>query len=181
VLKTPPLEMLKAALEATRSRERARLNWIESERERLEHEERRARERRDRTHDSYRRVYLDAQEKLEKVLQEKEECGEKIAFEREVPKNDQSEKELEELCRIASDVPRLWHHAAVTDQERKEILRCIIDHIVAGATKEKIDATIVWKSGGQTPLKTIWRGVGLYKFIREPYAKTDGCRNKRAS
>ena len=49
------------------------VNWIESERERLQHEERRARERAEITHNSLRRVHLDALEKLEKVFQEKEE------------------------------------------------------------------------------------------------------------
>ena len=77
---------------------------------------------------------------------------------------------MEKLCRLASDVPSLWHHAAVTNQERKEILRCLIDHVVVAATKEKIDATIFWKSGQQTPL-LIWRGVGRYNLIRELHAK----------
>ena len=31
--------------------------------------------------------------------------------------------ELEELCRIASNVPRLWQNETMTHQERKEILR----------------------------------------------------------
>ena len=50
--------------------------------------------------------------------------------------------------------------SAVTHQERKEILRCLIDHVVVAATKERIDANICWKSGQETPL-SIWRGVGL--------------------
>jgi len=77
---------------------------------------------------------------------------------------------LEELCRIASEVPALWHHPAVTHQERKEILRCLIDHIVVAATKERIDATIVWKSGEKTPF-LIWRGIGCYNLIRELHAQ----------
>jgi DNA invertase Pin-like site-specific DNA recombinase len=167
VLKTPPLEMLKAAIQETRRQERTRLNWIESETERLAHDERRAQERVELTHTGYRRVHLDALEKLEKVLKEKEEFEQKIAALRPLSVNDESEEEVEELCRIVSDVPSLWHHEAVTHQERKEILRSVIDHIVVGATKEKINATIFWKSGGQTPLKSIWRGVARYNLIRE--------------
>jgi hypothetical protein len=73
---------------------------------------------------------------------------------------------LEELCRIASDVPALWHHPAVSNQDRKEILRCLIAEILVKATKERMDATIVWKTGSQTSL-AIWRGFGRYNLIRE--------------
>jgi hypothetical protein len=73
---------------------------------------------------------------------------------------------LEELCRLATDVPGLWHHPVVTHEERKEILRCLIDHIVVTATKQRIDATIVWKSGAQTPI-VIWRNVGRHQLIKE--------------
>jgi DNA invertase Pin-like site-specific DNA recombinase len=171
VLETPPLEMLRAALEETRRQERTRLSWIESERERLGHQERRARERADLTHGGLPRVHLDALEKLEKVLQEKEEFERKIALEQARSKNDESEEEeLEELCRLASEVPALWHNPSVTHQERKELLRCLIDHVVVAATKERIDATIVWKTGRETPL-SIWRDVGRYNLIRELHAQ----------
>src|SRR5215813_1271980 len=170
VLKTPPLEMLKAALGESRRKGIEHRNWIESERERLDHEEHKARERADLTQASLRRVHLDALEKLEKVFKEREEFEQKVALQHALPKRDESVEELEELCRIASEVPALWHHPVVTHQERKEILRCIIDHIVVAATKERIDATIVWKGGEKTPF-LIWRGVGCYNLIRELHAQ----------
>ena len=37
-------------------------------------------------------------------------------------------------------------------------------------TKERIDATICWKSGQRTPL-AIWRGIGCYNLIRELHSK----------
>src|SRR5262249_45664849 len=105
VLETPPLELLRAALAESRSQERTRLNWIESERERLDHEERKAQERADLTSGDLPRVHSDALQRLENVLQEKEEFERKIAFEESQPKIDHSEEELEELCRLASDLP----------------------------------------------------------------------------
>jgi DNA invertase Pin-like site-specific DNA recombinase len=176
VLKTPPLAMLKAALAASESQEQKRLSWIESERERLKHEEKIARERADRAHGSLPRVERDALEKLEKVLQEKDEFEQKLALENAKVKKTETVDELEELCRLASDVPALWHHPVVTHEERKEILRCLIDHIVVTATKEKIDAIIFWKSGAQTPI-LIWRDVGRYHLIKELHGQklTDLC------
>ena len=170
VLETPPVDMLKAALAATESQEQKRLAWIESERERIKHEERIARERADATQDSLPRVHRDALEKLERVLQEKEEFEHKVTLENAKVKKTETADEIEELCRLASDVPGLWHHPVVTHQERKEILRCLIDHIVVTANKERIDAAIIWKAGGQTPI-LIWRDVGRYNLIRELHAQ----------
>ena len=170
VLKTPPLEMLKAALEETEDQERARHDWIESERERLEHEER--------THGSAPTspvaafvVFISMRSKNWKIcFKKKTSSSRKSLWSNRLRKDYESEEELEELCRLASDVPSLWHHAVVTNQERKEILRCLIDHVVVAATKEKIDATIFWKSGQQTPF-LIWRGIGRYNLIRELHAQ----------
>ena len=120
MLKTPPIAMLKSALEASRKKKQIRLKWVESERERLTHEERNAQERAELTRASLRRVHLDALEKLEKVLEEKERFEQRIAIEALPPSNDASEEELEELCRIVSDVPRLWDDQTVTNQDRKE-------------------------------------------------------------
>lgn len=170
VLKAPPIDMLKAALETSRTKKQTRSKWIESERERFAHEERSAQERADLTRGSLPRVHFAALEKLENTLQEKEQFEQKIALERMTPSSDESEEELEELCRIASDVPGLWQHAAVTHQERKEILRYLIDHIVVGASKERIDATIVWKSGVQTPV-FVWRPRSRHHLIRELYTQ----------
>jgi hypothetical protein len=66
VLETPALEMLRAAMDESRSRELTRHKWIESERERLRHEERKAQERADLTRGNLPRVYLDALEKTRK-------------------------------------------------------------------------------------------------------------------
>ncbi|MGE5302495.1 MAG: recombinase family protein [Alphaproteobacteria bacterium] len=170
LLQTPPLEMLKAGIEESRKLKLERRNWINSERERLDHEEQKARERADLTRGDLPRVYRDALEKLERVFQEKEEFERKIAREQSAPKADEPGDDLEELCRLASDVPGLWHHPVVTHQERKEILRCLIDHIVVTATKERIDATIVWKAREKTSFH-IWRGIGCYNLIRELHAQ----------
>jgi hypothetical protein len=170
ILKAPPVEMLTAALEATRAQERTRRSWIETERERLTHEEQKAQALMDRSHGSHRRVYDYAVDTLEKILQAKQEFEQKVAIEQAKAKELETNNELEELCRLAREVPALWHHPLVTHQERKELLRCVIDYIVVSGTKERIDATIFWKTGAQTPI-VLWRGVGRYTLIRELHAQ----------
>lgn len=58
----------------------------------------------------------------------------------------------------------------MTNQERKEILRCIIDHIVVTATKQRIDAKIFWKTGDPTAI-SILRPAGRDELIRELHAQ----------
>ena len=166
VLRTPPIEMLKSALEAGRKKNKTRLSWIESERERLSHQEAVARERAELACGRLESVYLDSLEKLENVLQEKKEFEQKISLEPLSRLREESEQELEELCRIAREVPSLWQHEQMTNEERKEILRCLIDHIVVGVTNERIDATIAWKADGKTQV-FIWRRPGHCHLIRE--------------
>jgi hypothetical protein len=74
--------------------------------------------------------------------------------------------ELEELCALAADVPKIWHHPLVTYQERKEILRCLILKIDLAITQDCLNATIRWKSGHQTPIK-IWRKTGRHNLVQE--------------
>jgi len=166
ILKMPPVDMLMSALEASRRQERARLSWIESERERLEHKVQEAQELVHRSHGSRPRVYEYAVDQLDKVLEEREAFKQKIAIGQAKAKKFETNDELEELCRLATEVPALWHHPLIAHQERKELLRCVIDHIVVSATKERIDATIFWKTGAQTPI-VLWRGIGRYTLIRE--------------
>jgi DNA invertase Pin-like site-specific DNA recombinase len=169
VLRTPSIELLKSALAAARKNKQTRLSYIESERERLTHEEGVARERADLARGKLPSVYYDALQTLDNVLQQRAELERKVASELTAAK-DESDKDLEELCRMASDVPALWHHEAVTHQERKEIIRCLIDHIVVTATNERIDATIVWKTDARTAL-SVWRFHGRHHLIRELHAQ----------
>ena len=171
VLETPPVEILKSALEARRNQKQRRLSWSSNRSENgLRMKETMAEERADLTRGNLPRVHFDALEKLEKILQEKEQFEQKIAVERAASSNEESEEELAELCRFAREVPSLWHHPGVTNQEKKELLRCVIDHIVVAANKERIDAKIIWKSGSPT-LLSIWRFHGRYNLVGELHAQ----------
>ena len=168
VLAAPPLETLKRALQAARAKKQTRLDWIEAERERLTYAERLAQEQADLSRGKLPRVHLAALARLEHVLEEKEEFERKTGLERMALQKHESEEKLEELCRIATEVPALWQHEAMSHQERKEILRCLIDHIVVTAEKERVDATIVWKSGAESPV-FVWRARSRHHLIRELY------------
>ena len=69
----------------------------------------------------------------------------------------------------------------MSNQERKEILRCIIDHIVVTATKQRIDAKIFWKSGVPTVYINLATCRPRRIDSRASCAKTDRLRDKRTS
>jgi hypothetical protein len=94
---------LKRALKESRSEKRAVLGHIEAERERLERTERSAQEHVEATVGALPRLHFDALEKLEKVLQEREQFERKSAVARAaLPKDEPTDEEVDELCRIAS-------------------------------------------------------------------------------
>jgi hypothetical protein len=105
LLAAPPLEMLQEALEETRRQERTRLDWIESERQRLELEIRKTHELIERGYGKHPRVWEYADNKFEAILKEKEQFEQKIVIEESTGTKFETHEELEELCRIASDVP----------------------------------------------------------------------------
>ncbi len=163
VLQAPPIDMIRAALEQSRSKIQTRLHWIESERARLAHEERLAEELAKLATEGFPRAQRAALAKLEKILKEKEEFEQKIAFEEAAPANEASEEELADLCQFVAEVPALFQDELMTHQEKKEIVRCLIDHIVVTADKEKIDATIVY--GNPAPKRPSMSGVPVAAII----------------
>jgi hypothetical protein len=170
LLKAPPVEMLRSALEGSRKTNRTRLRRIESERKRLIDEESIARERAELTRRSLPSVHLEALQQLENVLQRKLQFEQTTATRPTEAVPDVAETEMKELCRIAVDLPTLWRHQAVTDRERTAILRCLVDHIVVDLTKHKILATIVWKSGAQTSV-SFWRARSRHYLLSELHAQ----------
>jgi hypothetical protein len=159
--------MLKHALKASRGEKRRAIGRIETERERLAREERSAQEHVELTVGALPSVHFDALEKLEKVLQEKDRFENQSAVVMAaLPKDEPADEEVDELCRIAKEVPALWQDEAVTEEERKQILRHLIDHILITATKERIDATIVWKNGEKTSV-FVWRAFHRRNLVLE--------------
>lgn len=75
-------------------------------------------------------------------------------------------QEREAISRLASDIPALWSAETTTAQDRKEIIRLLIERIVVtvkGQT-EKVDVDIHW-SGGHKMSTDLNRCVGTFKQL----------------
>jgi DNA invertase Pin-like site-specific DNA recombinase len=79
-----------------------------------------------------------------------------------------SAKEREEIRQLASDIPTLWSSSTTTDQERKEIVRLLVERVlvqVEGKT-EKVLVEIHWIGGHVT-----------YADLKRPVAKFEQLSN----
>jgi DNA invertase Pin-like site-specific DNA recombinase len=170
VLCTPPLELLKEAHAESLKQIEARRAWLKNERERLEHERDQAFDALNRSQFERPRVYAFVQEKLEKILEKLQAFERNAAAELGTLSAIPKDKEFEELCAIAANVANLWYHPLVSHQERKELVRCLIEKITVTATKDKIHGTVLWKSGHETSIK-VWRQTGRHNLIRELHAQ----------
>jgi hypothetical protein len=144
--------------------------WIESERERLVNEKEKALDLLNRSRLETPRIYQFAQDRLEEILKASEEFERKAVSDLARLGIIPADRELEELCALAVDVPRLWMHPLVTYQDRKDIIRALIERIDVAATKEKIDGVVRWKSGQTMPV-AVWLQAGRHNLIKELHAE----------
>jgi DNA invertase Pin-like site-specific DNA recombinase len=170
VLNAPPLELLREAHEESRRQLDSQKIWIESERERLANEREKAMDLLNRSRLETPRIYQFAQDRLEQILKETEEFDQKAGSDLARLGSIPADRELEELCALATDVPKLWRHPLVKYRERKDIIRALIERIDVVATKEKIEAVVQWKSGQRAPL-SVWLHAGRHSLIRELHAE----------
>ncbi|MCY2963105.1 MAG: recombinase family protein [Planctomycetota bacterium] len=79
-----------------------------------------------------------------------------------------TEAEQQRIERLAVDIPALWHADTTTATDRKEIIRCLIERVVAHIPKdhEFVDVTICWR-GGSTSQHQIIRRIVTYELHRD--------------
>jgi DNA invertase Pin-like site-specific DNA recombinase len=170
VLNAPPLELLREAHQESRRQLDSQRTWIESERERLANEKEKAMDLLNRSRLETPRIYQFAQDRLEQILKVTEEFEQKAVSDLARLGSIPADRELEELCALAADVPQLWRHPLVSYQERKDIIRALVERIDVFATKDKIEAVVHWKSSQRMPV-TVWLHAGRHNLIRELHAE----------
>jgi hypothetical protein len=175
-LQPPSYESLKKAMAEETMREKARESYLQLERERLESSIRHLSEQLQNCDPTNRRVVNFVSEKLERALEEKEKFEEKVLQENQLrsrrPKL--SQDRLQELCDFAARTPEIWRHPAVTIQDRRDILHCLIKEISLKPVEDTLHGVIRWRSGTETTFRYYYKGLNaVYKIIRELHEQ--GC------
>jgi DNA invertase Pin-like site-specific DNA recombinase len=79
-----------------------------------------------------------------------------------------SESERTQLMAMSADITGLWQASATTNKDRKQVVRCVIDKVIAAVqgTTEFVDVTIHW-AGGFTSQHQITRRVSKYTQLHD--------------
>jgi DNA invertase Pin-like site-specific DNA recombinase len=79
-----------------------------------------------------------------------------------------SAADRERIRGLSQSVAALWHAAGTSAQDRKQIIRCLVERVVVVADRasELNDVTIVWQ-GGLTTQHQIARPVGSYEQLKD--------------
>lgn len=102
----------------------------------------------------------------EQKLKEKRKLdGEYERFTREQPRV-LGREEREAIQELAADIPALWSASTTTSQDRKEILRQVIDRVVVEVhgMSERVSLRIAWSGGTETTYE-VKRPVGCYEQL----------------
>ena len=169
-LQAPPVDILCRALADANTSIARRIDEVETTRRRLQYRARIARERYEQCDPHNRLVAAVYEAEYNHVLEEAAEFERRLATQPPLPAMQGSEEELHRLVRLAAEVPEIWRHPAVSPQDRKEILRCLIDRVLIATTEERIDGVVVWRTGARTPFFLHLR-PGMLELVKGMHAK----------
>jgi len=155
------IEALQRLEENTRAAER---HWV-LKLERAKYEVERARRQYDQVEPENRLVARDLERQWEERLRDLKRLEDEHARWKQGKAAAWSAERLDELRDLVKDVEKLWHAESTTNEDRKELLRLLIDDVWLWTHKEKreIEVRILWKGGSQTVHRAAWwingRGV----------------------
>jgi excisionase family DNA binding protein len=78
-------------------------------------------------------------------------------------------EERAELQRLAHDLPRLWHAPSTAVQDKKRIVRCLVENVVVTVPEQDaLQAQVHWAGGEVTTLEVPKGKSGINRFITDP-------------
>src|SRR3989454_10084705 len=137
--------MIEAAAGHARACEAERAHWQQRV-ERARYEVDLARRQYDAIDPANRLVGRELERRFEKALQDLEEIKSKSQAQIEALDRPLTAEEQQTLKSYAEDLSRLWHAPTTRAQERKRIIRCLIENVVVTAPKDapSLKADVHW-------------------------------------
>jgi DNA invertase Pin-like site-specific DNA recombinase len=161
--------MIAAAADHTRACEAERIHWRQRV-ERARYEVDLARRQYEAVDPANRLVGRELERRFENALQELQDVELKTQAQMETTDRPLTEEEQQTLKSYAEQLPQLWHVPTTQAQERKRIVRCLIETVVVTAPKDapKIQAEVHW-IGGQATTIEVQRGrKGVNRYVADP-------------
>lgn len=163
---TPSADALRAELEKSRTAERSHATYVQREIRRLRDAEATASDRYHACDPKNRTVAAVLETEWNDAMLARVKFEQSVANELPASKSLVTPGELDELQALAANVPEIWKHPTVTNADRKNLLRCLIERIEVDRTDDTIEAAIHWRSGEVEPF-TVWLRSGMHRLIRE--------------
>lgn len=157
---------LRAAADIERERQRLHDHW-RRQLEQARYEAERVERQYQAVEPENRRVARSLETRWEAALQKEQEIREDYErFLQSTPAT-LTEAERSRIATLAKNTASLWHAPETTAQDRKQIIRCLVEQVVVDVqSHEFVDVTIHWK-GGFTSQHEIARAVARYDQMRD--------------
>jgi hypothetical protein len=158
---------LQAATDIKRERERLHEHWRQRL-ERAQYESDRAERQYQSVEPENRLVARTLEQRWEESLQQERQLREEYhRFLAETPAN-LSDTDVERIRALSQNISALWHAPDTTAQERKAIVRCLVDQVVVHVEphSEYVDVTIHWHGGFKSQHQVV-RPVRCYSQLRD--------------
>jgi len=78
-----------------------------------------------------------------------------------------TEEDKQRLRRYAQDLPSLWWAPTTRVQERKRIIRCLIDNVVVSSPGDGLKAEVHWIGGEVTTVEVKRARSGIHRYVTE--------------
>ena len=115
-----------------------------------------------------RLVARELERRWEKALQERESVEREAEARLEVLERALSPEDKERLRRSAHDLPRLWHSSTTRVQDKKRIIRCLIENVVVTSAEDRLEAKVHWIGGDVTPVEVKRGRSGIHRYVTDP-------------
>jgi excisionase family DNA binding protein len=80
-----------------------------------------------------------------------------------------SAAERTQLQHLTQDLPSLWHASSTRSQDRKRIVRCLIENVVVSASEQDtLQAQVHWAGGEVTTLEVPKGKSGVHRYVTDP-------------
>lgn len=161
--------MIEAAAEHTKATEAERVHW----RQRVEHaryEANLAARQYGEVDPQNRLVARELERRWETAMRAQEEAEREAEVRLGALEGALTDEEKRQLRAYAEDLGSLWTANGTRSQDRKRIVRCLIENVVAGigGETERLQAAVHWAGGEVTNLDVARGKSGVHRYVTDP-------------
>ena len=161
--------MIEAAATVERTSE-AQREQLQQRRQRARYEVDLARRQYEAVDPDHRLVAQELERRWEQALEDLERVQEQTEEQLRALERPLEPQEQQRLRHWSRDLGRLWHEPTTRVQDKKRLLRCLIEQVVVRVEEEEaqLQAQVHWVGGEVTPVAVPKRRTGEHRWVTDP-------------